>query len=178
MSRIGKKPITIPNGVKVQTAGSKVNVQGPKGKLEMELHPRIKVTVAKDQVEVSRATDIRTDRALHGLVRSLINNMIIGVTEGYKKELEMEGVGFKGALKGNILTLTLGFSHPIDYQIPAGVTIVLPKPTQITITGNDKQVVGQVAAEIRLYHKPEPYKGKGIHYVGEHIRRKQGKTVG
>ncbi len=94
------------------------------------------------------------------------------------KELEMEGVGFKGALKGNILTLTLGFSHPIDYQIPAGITIVLPKPTQITVSGNDKQMVGQVAAEIRLYHKPEPYKGKGIHYVGEHIRRKQGKTVG
>ena len=178
MSRIGKKPITIPSGVKVQMAGSKVSVQGPKGKLEMELHPRIKVTVAKDQVEVSRATDIRTDRALHGLVRSLINNMIIGVTEGYKKELEMEGVGFKGALKGNMLTLTLGFSHPIEYQIPAGITIVLPKPTQITVTGNDKQMVGQVAAEIRLYHKPEPYKGKGIHYIGEHIRRKQGKTVG
>jgi len=178
MSRIGRKPITIPSGVKVQMVGTKVSVQGPKGKLETELHPRIKVTVAKDQVEVSRATDIRTDRALHGLVRSLINNMIIGVTEGYKKELEMEGVGFKGALKGNILTLTLGFSHPIDYEIPQGITIVLPKPTQITVSGNDKQMVGQVAAEIRLYHKPEPYKGKGIHYVGEHIRRKQGKTVG
>jgi large subunit ribosomal protein L6 len=178
MSRIGKKPITIPSGVKVQMVGTKVSVQGPKGKLETELHPRIKVTVAKDQVEVSRATDIRTDRALHGLVRSLINNMIIGVTEGYKKELEMEGVGFKGVLKGNVLTLTLGFSHPIEYQIPQGITIVLPKPTQITVTGNDKQMVGQVAAEIRLYHKPEPYKGKGIHYVGEHIRRKQGKTVG
>ena len=178
MSRIGKKPVTIPSGVKVQMAGTKVIVQGPKGKLELELHPRIKVTVAKDQVEVSRATDIRTDRALHGLVRSLINNMIIGVTEGYKKELEMEGVGFKGVLKGSVLTLTLGFSHPIDYVIPSGITIVLPKPTQITVTGNDKQMVGQVAAEIRLYHKPEPYKGKGIHYVGEHIRRKQGKTVG
>lgn len=178
MSRIGKKPIAIPAGVKVQMIGTKVSVQGPKGKLEIELHPRIKVTVAKDQVEVSRATDIRTDRALHGLVRSLINNMIIGVTEGYKKELEMEGVGFKGVLKGSVLTLTLGFSHPINYQIPEGITIVLPKPTQISVSGNDKQMVGQVAAEIRLYHKPEPYKGKGIHYVGEHIRRKQGKTVG
>lgn len=178
MSRIGKKPITIPSGVKVQLAGSKVSVQGPKGKLETELHPRIKVAITNDRIDVSRPTDIRTDRALHGLVRSLINNMIIGVTEGYKKELEMEGVGFKGSLKGNILTLVLGFSHPIEYVVPQGITVTLPKPTQITITGNDKQVVGQVAAEIRLYHKPEPYKGKGIHYLGEHIRRKQGKTVG
>ncbi len=178
MSRIGKKPVVIPSGVKVQMSGTRVSVQGPKGKLETEIHPRIKVTVNKDQVEVSRATDIRMDRALHGLIRSLIQNMIVGVTEGYKKELEMEGVGFKAQVKGKILNLVLGFTHPIDYAIPDGITIVCAKPTQIAVSGNDKQQVGQVAAEIRRYHKPEPYKGKGIHYVGEHIRRKQGKTVG
>lgn len=178
MSRVGKKPVTIPAGVKVEMAGTKVTVQGPKGKLVTEVHPRIKVDIDKQVIQVSRPTDIRTDRALHGLVRSLIQNMIIGVTEGYKKELELEGVGFKAALKGKVLNLSLGYTHPIDYSIPEGITVVCPKPTQITITGNDKQVVGQVAAEIRRYHKPEPYKGKGIHYVGEHIRRKQGKTVG
>ncbi len=178
MSRIGKKPVAIPSGVKVKFNGVKINVQGPKGNLSMDVHPRIKVAVGTDQVEVSRATDIRLDRSLHGLTRSLIKNMIVGVTEGYKKELEMEGVGFKAQVKGKALNMILGFTHPIDYVIPEGITIQCPKPTQILVNGLDKQKVGQVAAEIRKYHKPEPYKGKGIHYVGEYIRRKQGKTVG
>ncbi|OGW72330.1 MAG: 50S ribosomal protein L6 [Omnitrophica bacterium GWA2_52_12] len=178
MSRIGKKPILIPSGVQVQLSGSKLNVQGPKGKLDVEIHPRVKITVQPTQVEVSRSTDIRIDRALHGLFRSLIQNMIIGVTEGYKKELELEGVGFKAAVKGKFVNLLLGYTHPIDYPIPEGITVVCPKPTLVTVTGTDKQMVGQVAADIRAFHKPEPYKGKGVHYVGEVIRRKQGKTVG
>ncbi len=178
MSRIGKKPIVIPSGVKVQVTGSKLNVQGPKGKLDVEIHPRVKINVQPTQIEVSRNTDIRMDRALHGLFRSLIQNMIIGVTEGYKKELELEGVGFKAAVKGKFVNLLLGYTHPIDYPIPEGITVVCPKPTQVTVTGTNKQMVGQVAADIRAFHKPEPYKGKGVHYVGEVIRRKQGKTVG
>ncbi len=178
MSRIGKKPVPVPGGVKVQLNGAKIQVQGPKGKLETAVHPRIKVTVGASEIQVSRSTDIRMDRALHGLTRSLIKNMITGVTEGYKKDLEMEGVGFKAQVKGKVLNLVLGYTHPIDYPIPEGITIVCAKPTQIAVSGLDKQQVGQVAAEIRRYHKPEPYKGKGIHYVGEYIRRKQGKTVG
>lgn len=178
MSRIGKKPVAIPSGVKIELKSGRLFVQGPKGKLEVDVHPRIKVNIDKDKVEVVRSTNIRLDRALHGLTRSLINNMFIGVTEGYKKDLELEGVGFKAQVKGKSLNLVLGFTHPIDYPIPEGITVVCPKPTQISVSGTNKQLVGQVAADIRRFHKPEPYKGKGIHYVGEHIRRKQGKTVG
>ena len=178
MSRIGKKPVVFPQGVKADLAGRKLTVQGPKGKLDINVHPRMKVVVSDKQAEVSRPTNIRTDRALHGLTRSLIQNMVVGVTEGFKKELEIEGVGFKAQVKDKILNLVLGFTHPIDFNIPDGIEIKCPKPTQITVTGTDKQKVGQAAAEIRGYHEPEPYKGKGIHYVGEQIRRKQGKTVG
>ena len=178
MSRVGKKPVVVPQGVKVNLAGTKLTVQGPKGKLDVSIHPRIKVAVTDKQVEVTRPTNIRTDRALHGLTRSLIQNMVVGVTEGFKKELEIEGVGFKAQVKGKILNLALGFTHPIDFNIPDGIEIKCAKPTQISISGMDKQQVGQVAAEIRGYHEPEPYKGKGVHYVGEQIRRKQGKTVG
>lgn len=178
MSRIGKKPVVLPQGVKANLAGAKLTVQGPKGKLEMSVHPRIKVAVTDKQVDVTRPTNIRTDRALHGLMRSLIQNMVVGVTEGFKKELEIEGVGFKAVVKGKILNLALGFTHPIDFNIPDGIEIKCAKPTQVMVTGIDKQKVGQVAAEIRGFHEPEPYKGKGVHYVGEQIRRKQGKTVG
>ena len=178
MSRVGKKPVVVPSGVKVNFQGRNFNVQGPKGKLDLTVHPRMKITIAGDQVQVERPTDIRTDRALHGLTRSLINNMIVGVTQGFTKELDIVGVGFKAQVKGKILNLLLGFTHPIDYNIPEGVEIKCPIATRITVSGADRQKVGQAAAEIRSYHKPEPYKGKGIHYVGEVIRRKQGKTVG
>ncbi len=178
MSRIGKKPIEVPSGVTVQSLKSRIVVQGPKGKLELDLHPRIKVSIAPGKVEVLRNTDIRMDRALHGLFRSLIMNMILGVTVGYKKDLELEGVGFKALVKGKFLNLALGYTHPIDYPIPEGISIQCAKPTQISVSGINKQMVGQVASDIRAFHKPEPYKGKGVHYVGEVIRRKQGKTVG
>lgn len=178
MSRIGRRPVVLPKTVKANLQGQKISVEGPKGKLELSVHPRIKVAVSASQIDVTRPTDIRTDRALHGLTRSLIQNMVLGVTDGFKKELEIEGVGFKAQVKGKILNLLLGFTHPIDFNIPDGIEIKCAKPTQITVTGADKQKVGQAAAEIRGYLEPEPYKGKGIHYVGEQIRRKQGKTVG
>lgn len=177
MSRIGRKPVTIQEKVKVSVQNQTVQVQGPKGTLTLSFHPRIKVAVEGNEVKVTRPTDIRTDRALHGLTRSLIQNMIHGVTQGYVKELEIVGVGAKAAVKGNVLSMSLGFTHPIDYTFGKDVDIKCPKPTQITITGMDKQRVGQVAAEIRSFYKPEPYKGKGIRYVGEYVRRKQGKAV-
>ncbi len=178
MSRIGKKPVTFPNTVKVALQGQHLSFQGPKGKLDLSVHPRMAVKIANDQIEVTRPTNIRTDRALHGLTRSLIQNMVNGVVTGFLKELEIVGVGFKAQVKGPILTLNLGFTHPIDYKIPEGIQINCPNPTRVVVSGLDKQKVGQVSAEIRLFHEPEPYKGKGIHYVGEVIRRKQGKTVG
>lgn len=178
MSRIGRKPIAVPSGVKVAAQGINVSVQGPKGKLDIKINPRVSVKVQGDKVEVTRPTDIRTDRALHGLTRSLIQNMIVGVTNGYSKDLEIVGVGFKAAVKGKVLNLALGYTHPIDYNIPEGIEIKCPNQTRVSVSGADKQKVGQVAAEIRGYYEPEPYKGKGIHYVGEVIRRKQGKTVG
>lgn len=177
MSRIGRKPVTIPEKVKVAVQGTTLKVEGPKGSLTMSVHPRITVKVEGTEVKVARPTDIRTDRALHGLTRSLIQNMMIGVTQGYSKELEIVGVGAKASVKGNMLTMMLGFTHPVDYPFGKDVEIKCPKPTSITITGADKQRVGQVAAEIRSFAKPEPYKGKGIRYLGEHVRRKQGKAV-
>jgi large subunit ribosomal protein L6 len=177
MSRIGKKPVTIPEKVKVSLQGTTLQVQGPKGALNMSVHPRITVKVEGSEVKITRPTDIRTDRALHGLTRSLIQNMVVGVTQGYSKELEIVGVGMKAAVKGNILNISLGFTHPIDYTFGKDIEIKCPKPTSILISGADKQRVGQVAAEIRSFMKPEPYKGKGIRYAGEHVRRKQGKAV-
>lgn len=178
MSRIGRKPVVIPAGVKAELKGQTFHVQGPKGKLETSIHPRIKVKVAAAEVLIERSTDIPTDRALHGLTRAMIQNMMVGVTQGFLKELEIVGVGFKAAVKGKFLNLALGYTHPIDHPIPEGVMVACPNPTRVTVSGCDRQKVGQVAADIRGYHKPEPYKGKGIHYVGEHIRRKQGKAVG
>ena len=178
MSRIGKKPIVIPGGVQVAVKDHTVSVQGPKGKLETTLHPRIKIAVKDGAISFERPTNINKDRALHGLSRSLVFNMVHGVVEGYKKELEIVGVGFKAEVKGKKFVLALGFTHPMEFDIPEGIQIQCPNPTRVVVLGLDKQKVGQVAADIRAAHKPEPYKGKGIHYVGEVIRRKQGKTVG
>jgi large subunit ribosomal protein L6 len=177
MSRIGRKPITIPSNVKVAVSGSQISVEGPKGKLSFQAHSRMKVSLQEKMLVVERPTNIRTDRALHGLTRSLIQNMVHGVAEGYTKALEIEGVGYRAQVSGKKLVLSLGFSHPIEYVIPEGIEIKTPKPTQITVSGSDRQKVGQVAADIRRFHEPEPYKGKGIRYVGEQIRRKQGKTM-
>jgi large subunit ribosomal protein L6 len=162
MSRVGKKPVVFPNTVKVNVQGQTVSLQGPKGKLDLNIHPRIAVKINGDKLEVTRPTNVRTDRALHGLTRSLIQNMVTGVTEGFTKELEIVGVGFKAIVKGKILNLALGFTHPIDYQIPDGVEIKCPNPTRVSVSGMDRQKVGQAAAEIRGYFEPEPYKGKGI----------------
>ncbi|MBI2167445.1 MAG: 50S ribosomal protein L6 [Candidatus Omnitrophica bacterium] len=177
MSRVGRKPILIPEKVKVQIQGDEVRVEGPKGKLAWRFHPRMKVALTANQLVVERPTNIRTDRSLHGVTRSLLNNMVHGVTEGYTKELEIEGIGYKAQASGRKLVLNLGFTHAIEFAIPEGIEIKTPKPTQIVVTGIDRQKVGQVAADIRHFHEPEPYKGKGIHYVGEKVRRKQGKTT-
>ncbi|MDP8261149.1 MAG: 50S ribosomal protein L6 [Candidatus Kappaea frigidicola] len=177
MSRIGKKPVDIPSNVKVNLDGKIVRVEGPKGKLEERMHQRMSAEVKDNQLIVSRLSDNKLDKSLHGLTRSLIQNMVIGVTEGYKKELEIHGVGMRAQLQGKKIVLQLGFSHPVNYDIPEGISVVIAKPTQIEITGIDKQSVGEVAAEIRHFYKPEPYKGKGIRYKGEYVRRKAGKTV-
>ena len=177
MSRIGKKPIDIPGNVRVVIEAGTVKVEGPKGKLSLNTHPRVEVCLDNKKVIVKRQSDLKLDKSLHGLTRSLINNMIKGVTEGFSKELEIIGVGFKAVLQGKQLVLNLGFTHPINYNIPEGITITAPKPTSITVSGFDKRLVGQVAAEIRDFYRPEPYKGKGVRYVGEYVRRKVGKKV-
>ena len=177
MSRIGKKPVAIPAGVKAAVNSSTITIEGPKGKLNYSFNPSFKVVVKDNTVTVTRPSDAKQDKATHGLIRSLVNNMIIGVTEGYKKDLEITGVGFKAAVQGKVLNLQLSYSHPINYNIPEGLTIETPKPTIISIKGIDKAKVGAAAAEIRDFYRPEPYKGKGIKYVGEHVRRKAGKAV-
>jgi large subunit ribosomal protein L6 len=177
MSRLGKKPVNIPGNVKVAVDKGIVAVEGPKGKLEYNIPLPIKVEVKGSEVRVSRPSDLKEHMSLHGLVRTLISNMIMGVTEGYKKELEIKGVGYKAQAQGPKLTLSLGFSHPVEYQVPEGITAETPKPTIIIIKGIDKVKVGEVAAELRDFHKPEPYKGKGIRYKDEYVRHKAGKTV-
>lgn len=177
MSRIGKKPVAIPSGVKVAVNGSTINIEGPKGKLSYSFKPDFKVEVKDNAVSVTRPSDTKQNKAIHGLIRSLVNNMILGVTEGYKKELEITGVGFKAAVQGKVLNLQLSYSHPINFNIPDGVTIETPKPNIIIVKGTDKAKVGEIAAKIRDFYRPEPYKGKGIKYVGEHVRRKAGKAV-
>ena len=176
MSRIGKKAIAIPAGVKVAVSGNTVTVEG-KAKLSLDLPPHVAVEVADNQVLVKQASDAREAGAMHGLARSLINNMVIGVTAGFKKELQIVGVGYKAALQGSKLNLSLGYSHPIVYQIPEGVKVTLNE-NKILVEGADKQLVGQTAAEIRRFRSPEPYKGKGIRYVDERIVLKEGKSVG
>lgn len=177
MSRLGKKPIAIPSNVKVSVDKNIVRVEGAKGRLEHSVPSPITVKVENNLVVVECPTATKIDMSLHGLTRTLINNMIKGVVDGYQKELEIRGVGYKAQLTGKNLTIVLGFSHPINYPIPDGVTIETPKPTQIVIKGIDKVKVGKVAAELRSYYKPEPYKGKGVRYVNEFVKHKAGKTV-
>ena len=177
MSRIGNAPITVPSGVDVSVSGQQVTVKGSKGELSIELHDGIGVEVEDGTVTVSRTNDDRSQRALHGLNRSLIQNMVVGVSEGFVKNLEIVGVGYRAALKGNDeLDMALGFSHPVSVKAPEGITFEVPEPTKISVVGIDKQKVGQVAAEIRDLRKPEPYKGKGVRYAGERIVRKAGKA--
>ncbi|GAB6281595.1 MAG: 50S ribosomal protein L6 [Ignavibacterium sp.] len=178
MSRIGKKPVEIPKGVNVTINGQNVKVKGPKGELEFDVHPNIKISVEQNQVLLSRNNDEKENRALHGLSRALVQNMIIGVTEGYSKTLDLVGVGYRVELKGKNLLVNIGYSHPIYFIPPDGITIQTPTQTQIIISGIDKQLVGLVASKIRAIRKPEPYKGKGIKYSNEFIRRKAGKTAG
>ena len=177
MSRIGKQPIAIPPKVKVEVKGQKVSVEGPKGKLQFDLPRHTSLKVEGGNVLVSRQGDDAQARALHGLSRALVNNMVKGVSEGFVKKLEIQGVGFKAAVQGKTVNMTLGYSHPINYPIPDQIKVVVEENTKITIEGPDKQVVGQVASELRSFYPPEPYKGKGVRYVGEHVTRKEGKTV-
>jgi large subunit ribosomal protein L6 len=177
MSRIGKQPIALPPKVKVEVKGQKVSVEGPKGKLQFDLPRHTSLKVEGGNVVVSRQGDDAQAKALHGLSRALVNNMVKGVSEGFVKKLEIQGVGFKAAVQGKTVNMTLGYSHPINYPIPDQIKVVVEENTKITIEGPDKQVVGLVAAELRSFYPPEPYKGKGVRYVGEHVQRKEGKTV-
>ncbi len=177
MSRVGRKLIIIPSGIKVQVQNNNVHVEGSKGKLDLSIPEAFKVTVKDNNISVSRPSDEKAALSQHGLYRSLINNMLIGVSKGYAKQLEIQGVGYKAATQGKVLNLSLGFSHQINFPIPEGITIKTPKPTQITVEGTDKKLVGEVAAMIRANYKPEPYKGKGVRYTGEYVRRKAGKAV-
>jgi large subunit ribosomal protein L6 len=178
MSRIGRKPIAIPGGVTVTVDGSTVKVKGPKGELARTFEPSIKVRVENNEVLVERPNDEKRERALHGLTRALIANMVTGVTDGFKKTLEIVGVGYRAEKKGKNLVVSVGYSHPVNYPEPDGITLTTPAPTTIVVEGVDKQKVGQVAAELRDFRPPEPYKGKGIRYQGEQVRRKAGKTAG
>ena len=176
MSRIGKIPVTIPNKVKVVLSDHQVQVQGPRGTLSLHYNDMVKVDQEGDRVYVRRLGETKEHKASHGLYQRLIVNMVKGVTEGYRKELEIVGVGYRAQMEGNFLSLQVGMSHQPKYQVPDGIKILVPKPTQIVIEGNDKQQVGQTAAEIRRIRPPEPYKGKGIRYQNERVRRKVGKT--
>jgi len=178
MSRIGKRPVPVPKGVTVTVDGRKISVKGPRGELERTLHPAMGVRVEGATLVVSRPSDEPEHRALHGLTRTLVSNMVDGVTRGFQKQLEIVGVGYKAETRPYGLQLALGFSHPVAYKAPKGIKLTAPQPTQITVEGADKEVVGQVAAELRNLRPPEPYKGKGIKYVGEQIRRKAGKAGG
>ena len=180
MSRIGKQPVVIPGGVKFAVAGNEISVEGPLGQIKYEHRPEVQVAYDDDdkQVKVSRSSDDRASRAYHGLTRALIQNMVVGVTNGYEKKLEIVGVGYLAAIDGNTLQLRVGFANEIHKEIPQGLDVSCPDQTHVVVKGVDKQQVGQFAAEVRAVRKPEPYKGKGIRYVGEHVRRKAGKAVG
>jgi len=177
MSRIGKQPVVIPPKVKVEIKGQRVNVEGPKGKLTWDLPERTSAKLDDGKVLISRTSNDAQGRALHGLSRALVNNMVKGVSDGFVKRLEINGVGFKAAVAGKTVTMNLGFSHPINYPIPDQVKVTVEENTKILIEGPDKMLVGKVAAELRSYYPPEPYKGKGVKYSDEHIQRKEGKTV-
>src|SRR5471030_1285556 len=178
MSRIGQQPITVPSGVDVSIDGGRVAVKGPKGELDYTLVGGVSVSRNDDGLLVERADDTRSNRSLHGLQRSLIANMVIGVSDGFSKELEIIGVGYRAAAQGpNAIELSVGYSHTVKFDAPEGVTFEVPQPTRIIVRGHDKQLVGQVAADIRKVRKPEPYKGKGIRYAGERVLRKAGKSA-
>lgn len=178
MSRIGKAIIHIPAGVKVTLDGQNISVEGPLGKLAAKVHDLIKINLEGSELSFARPDDQKFSRAIHGTTRALVANMVEGVTKGFEKNLEIVGVGYRVEQKGNDLNLVLGFSHPVIYKAPEGITLKAVDPLKISIKGIDKQKVGQAAAEIRKYRRPEPYKGKGIKYVGEYVRRKQGKKTG
>ena len=177
MSRIGKQPITIPPKVKVEVKGQQVSVEGPKGKLNWQLPRHTSAKVDNGKIVVTRSGGDAQAKALHGLSRALLNNMVRGVTEGFVKKLEIQGVGFKASVQGKNVNMSLGYSHPISYPIPDQIKVTVEENTKLTVEGPDRQVVGQVAAELRGFYPPEPYKGKGVRYVGEHVVRKEGKTV-
>lgn len=178
MSRIGKKPVEIPKGVTVSKEGSLLKVKGPKGELSEKIHPNISVEIKDNKIVITRPDDTKINKSLHGLTRALIQNMITGVSDSYQKKLEIVGVGYRAEMKGKNLLLNIGYSHPIYFVPPEGITIETPTQTQVVVSGISKQLTGQVAAKIRSFRKPEPYKGKGIKYSGEHILRKAGKTAG
>ncbi len=178
MSRIGKKPITVPEGVTVSVAPGRVTVNGPKGELQQPVSGRMEIAQEEDgTLTVKRPTDRGDDRAIHGLTRSLVANMVVGVTDGYEKRLEIQGVGYRAKLSGKALELSVGYSHTVTIPAPDGIEFEVPQPTQVIVRGIDKQLVGEIAARIRRSRPPEPYKGKGIRYVGEHVRRKVGKRA-
>lgn len=175
MSRVAKQPIAIPGGIEFKTAGAQISVKGPNGLLEMNLHPSVGIEQDGDQITMVPENDAAM--AMAGTMRSLLSNMVTGVSQGFEKQLELVGVGYRAQMQGNALNLTLGFSHPVNLDVPAGITIETPSQTQIVVRGADKQKVGQVAAVIRAYRPPEPYKGKGVRYAGEHIVRKEAKKA-
>ncbi len=179
MSRIGKKPVVIPSGVEVRLEGRTVHVKGPKGELSFTHHERMELKIEDGKVNVIRSTELQKDRELHGVTRTLISNMIEGVTNGFEKKLEIIGVGYRAMIQGSKLVLSLGFSHPVNYDIPNGIQMSMDeeKKNILTIKGIDKQLLGQITAEIRSFRSPEPYKGKGIRYVGEYVRHKAGKSA-
>lgn len=176
MSRVGNKPVELPDGVDVKVDGRAVTVKGSKGELNRMFHERIGFDIDNGVITVTRPDDTRESRALHGLSRSLLNNMVLGVSDGFRKELEVQGVGYRATLKGRDLELAVGFSHTVTVEAPEGITFEVPEPSKIIVSGIDKELVGQVAADIRKVRPPEPYKGKGIRYVGEYVRRKAGKA--
>jgi large subunit ribosomal protein L6 len=177
MSRIGRQPIAIPDGVDVSVEGTRVAVKGPRGTLERSVHADMRIVKDDGTLRVERPSDERVHRSLHGLTRTLIANMVTGVTAGYEKRLEIVGVGYRAALRGSDLELALGFSHPVPFPAPEGIEFEVPAPTRIVVRGIDKELVGEVAANIRKIRKPEPYKGKGVRYEGEHVRKKAGKAA-
>ena len=176
MSRIGRLPIAIPAGVDVTIDGRTVTVKGPKGQLSRELHPDMRVAREDGSIVVSRPTEQKTHKQLHGLTRTLVNNMVVGVTDGYRKGLEITGVGYRAVKIGEKLQLSLGYSHPVEIDPPSGISFEVENPTRLAVVGIDKELVGQVAAQVRATRKPEPYKGKGVRYAGEKVRRKAGKA--
>jgi large subunit ribosomal protein L6 len=176
MSRIGRLPIQVPPSVDVSIVGRNITVKGPKGSLHRELHPDMRVTMEGSTLTVERPSEAKHHKQLHGLTRTLVNNMVVGVTDGYKKSLEITGVGYRAVKVGDKLQLSLGYSHQIEMTPPAGISFELENPTHLAVAGIDKELVGQIAAEVRSKRKPEPYKGKGVHYMGEVIRRKAGKA--